>query len=101
VTAKEARGREFTQFMADHILSDVDRYMAATIMDGDCVTNHLGENGAGSAPGAKDFLIATLIHELDFLQKPGLDKGPFFQRSSHCLISNKPAIVFFAVSKVA
>jgi hypothetical protein len=42
------------------------------------VTNHLGEDGAGPAPGANNFLFALGVHYFDLLQKFGLNERPFF-----------------------
>jgi hypothetical protein len=68
MTPERARGGEFTQAVTDHIFGDIDRYVPATIVDGDCVADHLGEDHAGAAPGADNFLIAALVHLFDFLQ---------------------------------
>jgi hypothetical protein len=42
--------------------------MPASVMDGNGVSNHLGTDGAGTAPGANDFLITTFVHGFDFLE---------------------------------
>jgi hypothetical protein len=78
----EVAGRgEFAQFMTNHVFSDIDRNMPAAIMYSDGVANHLGEDGAGPAPGTNNFLFALGIHYFDLLQKFGLNERPFFQRS--------------------
>ena len=81
MTAEMAGWGKFTQAMANHVFSDIDRHMPAAIMDGDCVTHHLGEDRAVAAPGADDFLLAAGIHRFNFFQKLGVDERPFFQRS--------------------
>ena len=43
VAAESPGCYELSQLMTDHVLSHVDRYMAATVMDSDCMANHLRE----------------------------------------------------------
>jgi hypothetical protein len=53
--------------------------MAVTVMHGNGMTNHLGENGARAAPGANHLLLAFSIHFLDAFQKFWVYIRPFFQ----------------------
>jgi len=68
VTAVGARGGKFAQTMTNHILGDIDGDMAATIMDGDRMPNHLREDYACPAPSANDFLIALFVHGINFYE---------------------------------
>src|SRR5581483_5972132 len=83
MSAEGAGGSKLTQTMADHIFRDVDRNMAASIVDGNRVSNHLREDHAGAAPGANHFLFAFLVHRLDALQQLRLNKRTFFQGTRH------------------
>lgn len=74
-----ASGCKFTQFMANHVLRDVDRNVSPPIMHGNRVADHLGEDRARSTPGANHLLLTTLIHDLDLFQKFGGYKGPLLQ----------------------
>jgi hypothetical protein len=67
--------------MSNHIFRDVDRHVTATVMHGNRVTYHLGENRAGATLVAKEFLITVLVHSLDFLKQFRLNERAFFQRS--------------------
>src|SRR5690606_26764765 len=59
----EPSGRgKFTKAMAHHIVSHINRHMTVTVVHSDGVTNHLGEDGAGAAPGADDLFVAFGIH---------------------------------------
>jgi hypothetical protein len=60
-----ARRRKFAQAVPDHILGDVDRHMAASIMHSNGVPDHLGKDGAGTAPSADDLLLPAFIHGFD------------------------------------
>jgi hypothetical protein len=51
--------------------------MALAIVDGNCMPNHLWENGARPTPGANHFLLTPGIHRFNSLEKLGLNKGPF------------------------
>jgi hypothetical protein len=53
--------------------------MAAAIVHGDGVPDHLREDSAGARPGANDFFIARLIHHFDSLQQLGLNERPFLE----------------------
>ena len=44
VAAERARRRELAQLVADHVLGDVDRHVAAPVVDGDRVADHLRED---------------------------------------------------------
>jgi len=52
--------------MPNHILGDVDRHMAPTIMHGKSMTDHLREDGARPTPRSDDGLIAALVHLFNF-----------------------------------
>jgi hypothetical protein len=45
MTPEGTGGREFSQFVADHILTDIDRHVAPAIVNGNRVTDHLREDG--------------------------------------------------------
>jgi hypothetical protein len=50
-------------------------------MYGNRMTNHLREDGAGTAPGADDRLLAVRVQLVDFPQQLRVHKGTFFQRT--------------------
>jgi hypothetical protein len=57
MTAEMAGRGKFTQTVANHVLGDVNRNMAAAIMHGNRMAQKLGENRRSSAPGADNFLV--------------------------------------------
>ena len=79
MTAEGARRGEFTQTVADHVLGNLDRHVAASIMNGDSVPHHLGKYHTGAAPCTNNFLFAFLIHRLNALKQFQLDERPLFQ----------------------
>ena len=68
MTAEPAGWGKFAQAMANHVLGNVDRNVAATVMHCNRMPNHLGEDGAGAAPGADDLLFAFLVHIFNSFQ---------------------------------
>jgi hypothetical protein len=68
VSAEKAGWGKFAKAVTYHILSDVDRNMAPTIMHSNRMSNHLGEDNTVPAPGAKNLLLATRVHGLNFLK---------------------------------
>ena len=55
----EPSGRgKFTKAVAHHIVCHIDRHMTVSVVYGDGMTDHLGEDGAGAAPGADDLFVA-------------------------------------------
>jgi hypothetical protein len=63
----------------DHIFRNVNGHVPAAIVHSDGMAHHLGEDGAGPAPGADDLLLATLVHNFDPIEQLWFDKGSFFQ----------------------
>ena len=71
MTAESAGRRELAQLVSDHILGNIHGDVAATIMNGNCVTNESRENCGSAAPGLKDLFLAGLIHIIDPNTKTG------------------------------
>jgi hypothetical protein len=59
---------KFAKTMSDHVLSYIYGNVAATIMNGNCVPDHLGEDGARAAPGTNDLFLVPRIHDFNFFQ---------------------------------
>jgi hypothetical protein len=62
------RWGKLTQTVPDHIFGDINRYMSASIMDGNCVPYHLGEDHTRATPSADYGFITALIHDFNFLE---------------------------------
>jgi hypothetical protein len=69
---------ELAQPVPDHVLSDVNGNMPAAVMNGNSMSNHLGEDGARPAPGADNLLLTSAVHSLNFFQQFRFDKRTFF-----------------------
>ena len=78
MTTEQACRGEFAQTMSNHIVGDVNRDMAASVMNGDGMTNHLGEDCAGAGPGADDLFSPASFIFSTFFKSFGSMNGPFF-----------------------
>ena len=94
-------GNELTQLVANHVLSHIHRHMLAAVMHGKSVTNELGEDRGGTAPGLDDLLLAGSVHRFNVLHKSSLDERSFFNASTHCLklLSYLPARFTISLSE--
>ena len=79
VAAESACRGELAQPVTNHVFGDVDRNVAAPVMDGDRVSNHLREDHTCATPGANHFLLALLVHRFNSIQKFGLNERALFQ----------------------
>ena len=79
MTAEGTRRGKLAQSMTDHVLGDLEWHVTASIVYGDGMTNHLGEDYAGATPRAHNLLLALLVHRFNSFQKFGLDKRTLFQ----------------------
>src|SRR5262249_12200995 len=79
VAAIRASRREFAQLVADHILGDVDRHMAATIMNANGMPDHLREDRARPAPGLNRGFLIFQVQLLNFFEQFGVYERPLFQ----------------------
>ena len=55
-------GSKFTQLVTYHVLGDIDRNVFASVMDGECVSHEIREDGGGTAPGLEIYLFALFVH---------------------------------------
>tara|TARA_B100001094_G_scaffold312384_1_gene348995 strand:- start:362 stop:673 length:312 start_codon:yes stop_codon:yes gene_type:complete len=78
-----SRGSEFTQLMPDHILSDMNFHVLATVMDQKSEPNKLRNNRAGTSPSFNRFFDTFLNLTLDFAKRLKIYERTFFQRSTH------------------
>src|SRR5690606_25325937 len=78
-----ARRRELAEPVPHHVLGDVDRHMAAPVVNRDREPDHLRKDDRCPAPRTDHLLVTTLAHGFDFLHQFGRNKRPFFQRTRH------------------
>ena len=91
---------KFSEFMADHILSNKDRNKLSPIMDGKSVAHELWENGGATRPSAEHPFIHGIIHALHSLNQIFIHERSFFDRTRHELFSPRDniAITLFLFS---
>ena len=64
-----AGGCELAQLMTDHVLSDIDRHMLASIMDCNGMTYEVRENRGTSGPGLDNLFIVSFVESRDLLHE--------------------------------
>lgn len=76
--AFESTGRsEFAKLMADHIFSDVNRYVLSAVVNSDCVSNKARQDCRCTGPGLDDFLFFSLVQRVDLLFQRESDERAF------------------------
>jgi hypothetical protein len=68
VSSEGARWRKLSEAMPNHVLCDVHRHMAPTIVHGNGVSHHLGKDYRSARPSSDDTLFTTLVHRFDLSQ---------------------------------
>ena len=66
---ESARRCELTQLMANHVLSDIDRHMLASIMDSNGMTDEVRENRGASGPSLDNLFIISFVESRDLLHE--------------------------------
>ena len=77
-----SRGK-FAELVADHVLGDIHRHMLAAVMHGDGVSDEVGEDGGGAAPGLQDALLSGLVQLLDPFHQHRLHERTLLYASTH------------------
>src|SRR3712207_9558409 len=80
MAAEQARRRKLAQLMADHVLGDKHRDMAAAVMNGDGVAHHLREDRRVARPGAQHALVVGAIQRLDPAQQTKIGRASCRER---------------------
>src|SRR6516165_5983089 len=83
VSAEDAGRREFAELVSDHLLAHEHGHVLASVVDGDRVSHHLGEDGRRPRPGADHPLLPGGVHRLDAAQQPYLDERSLPGRPRH------------------
>jgi hypothetical protein len=71
-------GRELAEFVPDHRLGDVHRYMLATIVHRQCVPDHLWDYRRPPRPSLNDLFVSSLVQRIDLLQEMVVDEWALF-----------------------
>jgi hypothetical protein len=66
VALEDAREREFTQLVADHVLGDVHRHVLLAVVHGDGQADELGHDGRAPRPGLDRTFVVPGARLVDF-----------------------------------
>src|SRR6187431_2791173 len=83
VAAEGAGGRELAQFVADHGLGDKHRDVLATIVHGDRVTQHCGDDHRATRPGLDDVLGTGFVLNNHLAEQVLVDEGALLKTAWH------------------
>ena len=78
MSAERSRRGKFAKLVPYHIFGDEDFYVSATVMNHECVSNKLGDHGAGSGPGFDRLFFAGIVKFDDFGKQLFVYKRTFF-----------------------
>src|ERR1700685_4106716 len=83
VVAERPGGRELAELVADHRLGHVDRDVATTVVDGDGVADHVGDDRRPAGPGLDDPLLTGGVEGVDLLQQVVVDERALLEAARH------------------
>src|SRR6478735_12658597 len=83
VAAEGAGGRELAQFVADHGLGDKHGDVLATIVHGDRVTQHCGDDHRATRPGLDDVLGTGFVLNNHLAEQVLVDEGALLKTAWH------------------
>src|SRR4029079_7623047 len=83
VAAEGAGGREFAQLVSDHGLGHEHGDVLATVVHGDRVTQHRGDDHRATRPRLDDVLGACLVLDDDLAKQVLVDEGALLKTAWH------------------
>src|SRR6185437_2887995 len=83
MAAEGACGREFAQLVADHGLGHEHGDVLATVVDGDRVTQHGGDDHRSARPGLDDVLGTGFVLDHDLAEQVVVDEGALLEAARH------------------
>src|SRR5437667_12683 len=86
------RQRELPQLVADHRLGDVDGNVLAPVVDGDRVTDHVGDDRRPARPRLDDALLVLRVQLVDLPQQVLVDKRALLQAARHLAYLREPRV---------
>lgn len=78
VTSKGASGGEFSEFVTDHLVCQVDWDVLSAVVNGDRVAYHLGQDCGSSRPSFNYLFLACGVEFFDLCHQVVCDKWAFF-----------------------
>ena len=78
MTSKGTSGGKFSEFVAYHLVCEVDWYVLSAVVNGDGVAYHLGQDCGRARPSFNYLFLACGVEFFDFCHQIICDKRPFF-----------------------
>jgi hypothetical protein len=66
--------RKLAELVPDHVLGHVDRDEAHAVVDGNGVSDHLGNDRRAPGPGLDDPLLSAVVHRLHLVLEVVVDE---------------------------
>src|SRR5688500_1239306 len=85
MAAEGPRGGELAELVPDHRLGDEHRDVLASVVHGDRVAEHLGDDRRAPRPGLDDVLRALVVLRLHLLEQVVVDERALLQAARHVL----------------
>ena len=83
MTLVGARRRELTQLVSYHVVTDQNRNVLATVMNGKRQPNHFREDHGTARPSFNWTLVAAVIALENLVQEMMINERSFFDRTWH------------------
>src|SRR4051812_33101797 len=99
VPTERAGGRELAELVPDHGLGHEHRDVLATVVDGDGVPEHVGDDRRAAGPGPDDGLGALLVLRVHLLEQVVVDERALLQAAWHVCRTPLPAQRFLLVRR--
>jgi len=74
-----ARGRKFTELVADHVFRHEDGNKGLAVMNHKGVTDEVRRDGRTARPSLNGFFRTSLDNLVDFFEEPEIHEGTFFE----------------------
>src|SRR5262245_13610132 len=86
VELERPRGAELTELVTDHRLGHVHRDVLAPVVDGDRVTDHVGDDRGATRPGLDDPALAGRVLGVDLLEQMLVDERTLLETARHAFL---------------
>src|SRR5512133_2683179 len=94
VPTEGARGRELAELVPDHRLGHEDRDVLATVVHGQGVAEHVGDDRGTTRPGADHVLGALFVLGVHLLEQVVVDERALLQAAWHvCRLLSRSALL--------
>src|SRR5262245_7568312 len=80
------RGAELTELVTDHRFGHVHRDMLASVVHGDRVADHVGDDRGAARPGLDDPALAGRVLSVDLLEQVLVDERTLLETARHAFL---------------